>query len=140
MDVARLFSPPFTQFDNAAAPVLFDELVTLTGSKSIDWPLKVECCGAPLLGVNDKTSLELTAKKLADGKQAGADFICVACPYCHMQFDTVQQMMATLPGANHHLPSVLYPQLIGLAMGIDSRSLGIHLNKIDIRSIESFLE
>ena len=120
--------------------MLFDELVTLTGSKSVDWPLKLECCGAPLLGVNDKTSMDLTARKLADGKQSGADFICVACPYCQMQFDTVQQMMVTTRGTNHELPCVLYSQLIGLALGIDSHSLGIRMNKIDIRSIESFLD
>lgn len=125
-----------TRFDNPVAPVLFDELVTLAGCKSIDWPLKLECCGAPLLGVNDETSMDLTEKKLADGRQSGADYLCVACPYCQMQFDSVQQLMASRRGTNHQLPSVLYPQLIGLAMGIDKRALGLSMNMIDISAIE----
>ena len=67
-----------TEFDNPVAPVLFDELVAATGAVSIDWPLKLECCGAPLLGVNDTLSMDLTEKKLTDGIRAGADFLCVS--------------------------------------------------------------
>ena len=126
------------QFDNAVAPVLFDQLVEATGAKSVDWALKLECCGAPLLGVNDELSMDLTEKKLTDGKEAGADYLCVGCPWCQVQFDTVQEMMTSSRPANHHLPSILYPQLLGLAMGIDGEALGIRMNKIDISNIEAF--
>lgn len=127
------------QFDNPVAPVVFDELVAITGGKSIDWPTKLECCGAPLLGINDDLSMDLTARKLADGKQAGADYLCAACPYCQMQFDTVQQMIVSARGADYQLPAILYPQLLGLVMGIDRRALGIEMNKMDISGIETFL-
>ena len=127
------------QFDNPVAPVVFDELVAITGGKSIDWPTKLECCGAPLLGINDDLSMDLTARKLADGKQAGADYLCTACPYCQMQFDTVQQMIVSARGADYQLPAILYPQLLGLVMGIDRRALGIEMNKMDISGIETFL-
>ncbi len=128
------------QFDNAVAPVLFDQLVETTGAKSIDWPLKLECCGAPLLGINDELSMDLTERKLANGKESGADYLCVGCPWCQVQFDTVQEMMTSLRGStNHRLPSILYPQLLGLAMGIDGDTLGIKMNKIDISSLEAFV-
>ena len=126
------------QFDNPAAPVLFDELVSVTGAKSVDWPLKLDCCGAPLMGINDKLSMELTNKKLADGRQAGADYLCAACPWCQLQFDTVQQMIASNNGGNHELPSILYPQLLGLGMGIDEKALGLSLNRIDITGIKAY--
>jgi heterodisulfide reductase subunit B len=127
-----------TQFDNAVAPVLFDQLVETTGAKSINWPLKLECCGAPLLGINDELSMDLTERKLANGKESGADYLCVGCPWCQVQFDNVQEMMTSLRGTNHRLPSILYPQLLGLAMGIDGNTLGIKMNKIDISGIEAF--
>ena len=129
-----------TGFDDPVAPVLFDELVTATGAKSIEWPLKLECCGAPLLGVNDSLSMDLTEKKLNDGKRSGADYLCVACPYCQMQFDRVQQMMTSSRNTDYSLFSVLFPQLLGLAMGIGGEALGIHGHVLDISSIESFLE
>ena len=126
------------EFDDPTAPVLFDQLVEATGAKSIDWSLKLECCGAPLMGINDELSMDLAEKKLRNGKDSGADFICVACPWCQTQFDSVQEMMASLRGKNHHLPSILYPQLLGLAMGIDAEKLGIDMNRIDATGIEAF--
>jgi len=126
------------QFDNPVAPVVFDELVAVTGSKSIDWATRLECCGAPLLGINDELSMDLTARKLADAKAAGAHYLSVACPYCQMQFDTVQQMLISTRNAADRLPAILYPQLLGLAMGIDRRALGIEMNKMDISGIEAY--
>lgn len=126
-------------FDDPTAPVLFDQLVEITGAKSIDWSLKLECCGAPLMGINDELSMDLAEKKLENGKDSGADFICVGCPWCQAQFDSVQEMMTSLRGTNHHLPSILYPQLLGLAMGIDGKRLGINMNRIDVTGIEAFL-
>jgi len=124
------------QFDDPISPVIFDKLVELTGANSIDWSLKLECCGAPVLGINDDLSMNLTEKKLTDGKKAGADYLCTACPWCHLQFDSVQKMMLEQRRLNNHLPAILFPQLLGLAMGIDKQTLGINMNQIDISAIE----
>jgi len=123
------------QFDNPVSPVIFDRPVELTGAKSIDWALKLECCGAPVLGINDDLSMNLTKNKLTDGKRSGADYLCTACPWCHLQFDSVQKMMIEQQRINNHLPAILFPQLLGLAMGIDKQALGINMNQIDISAI-----
>jgi len=127
-----------TQFDDPVAPSLFDKLVEVTGAQSIDYKSKLECCGAPVLGVNDGLSMDITAKKLTNGKKAGADYLCAACPYCQLQFDHVQNMMMSQNG-NEALASIVYPQLLGLCMGIDEDTLGIHMNQLDITEITSFL-
>lgn len=126
------------QFDDPIAPVLFDQLVEVTGAKSVQWSQKLECCGAPLLGANDALSMDLTEKKLANGKEAGANYLCSACPWCQLQFDQVQQMISDRNGTNHQLPSIVFPQLLGLAMGIDSKNLGVSMNRIDISGVEAF--
>jgi heterodisulfide reductase subunit B len=128
-----------TQFDDPINPTLFDELVTLTGAESIYWEKRLDCCGAPLTGVNDDLSMDLTEKKIANAKQSGADFLCDACSYCHIQFDTVQGIIHNMTGNNNLLPAILYPQLLGLSMGIDGKTLGLTENTIDIASIEGFL-
>jgi heterodisulfide reductase subunit B len=124
------------QFDDPVSPSLFDQLVEVTGAESITWPMKLECCGAPLWGIHDELSTDLTLKKLKNGRESGADYVCAACTYCQIQFDTVQQMILSQRGLNHPLPSILYPQLLGLSMGIDSGTLGLKMNKIPISEIE----
>jgi heterodisulfide reductase subunit B len=126
-----------TQFDDPVAPSIFDKLVEVTGAESVDYLRKLECCGAPVMGVNDDLSMNLTEKKLANGKKAGADYLCAACPWCHLQFDTVQKMMISQNGSEP-LASIVYPQLLGLSMGIDEKTLGIDMNQISLANITSF--
>ncbi len=127
------------RFDNPLGPSLFDQLVEATGAESISWPMRLECCGAPLWGINDELSMDLTLKKLNDGKASGAEYLCVACPYCHLQFDKVQKMILSQRNVNHSLPSILYPQLLGLSIGIDRKTLGLEMNEIPISRIEELL-
>lgn len=125
------------QFDHPASPSLFERLVEATGARSVDWVMRLECCGAPLLGVNDDLSKEMTLKKLRDGREGGADCLCTACPYCQIQFDTVQKTLVTHGGFNPPLPSLLYPQLLGLSLGIAPDLLGLSMNQIPIPEIVS---
>jgi heterodisulfide reductase subunit B2 len=127
-----------TQFDDPVNPTLFDEMVEATGAESIDWLNRLECCGAPLLGINDDLSTALTGQKIRSAKEAGADYLCTACPYCHLQFDWAQEKMTVQNGNGKPLPAVLYTQLLGLSMGLDGESLGIDANRIDINGIIRF--
>ena len=127
------------QFDDPVSPTLFDQLIEITGAQSIYWPMRLECCGAPLRGINDELSMDLSKKKIEDGRQMGAEYLCVACPYCHLQFDTVQERMPAEKRMDNRLPSILYPQLLGLCMGIDERILGLEMNRIPLDSIKDFL-
>ncbi len=127
------------RFDDPVTPSIFDQLVEVTGAESIAWPMRLECCGAPLWGINDELSMDLTLKKLNDGKESGAEYLCVACPYCHLQFDTVQKRIIAQRGVNHPLPSILYPQLLGLSLGIDRETLGLKMNQIPSSGIEKLL-
>ncbi len=116
------------EFDDPVSPSIFDDLVQVTGAKSIDWPSKLDCCGAPVLGINDSLSYDLTKTKLLNAKNAGADFICVTCPWCHMQFDKIQNQIPLERDKAHKLPSILYTQLLGLRLGISRETLGIDTN------------
>jgi heterodisulfide reductase subunit B2 len=128
-----------TQFDDPVAPTLFDRLVEVTGATSVDWDRKLECCGSHAMGINDDLSMALTKKKLDNGIKAGAHYLCTACPYCQIQFDSVQKMMASNNGGRGVIAPILYPQLLGLCMGMDDEALGINMNKIDISNIRSYL-
>lgn len=127
------------QFDNPVTPSVFDQLVEVTGATSIFWTSKLNCCGSPLLGMDDDLSMDLTQTKINNARQSGADYLCTACVYCQLQFDQVQKMMISRRNAKHQLASILYTQLLGLSLGIDEEQLGINLNELDISRIVNFL-
>jgi heterodisulfide reductase subunit B2 len=124
-------------FDDPVNPELFDRLVEVTGAKSVYWESRLDCCGAPLFGINDELSMDLTRKKIINATESGADYLCDSCTYCHMQFDSVQRMMVDSGhDGNHALPAVLYTQLLGLSLGIDGETLGLGYNRIGLSNIE----
>jgi heterodisulfide reductase subunit B len=127
------------QFDDPGTPTIFDRLIEMTGAESIPWETQLECCGSPMWGINDDLSMDLTQKKIADARESGADYLCVACPFCQLQFDRVQKMLIARRNVNGRLPSILYTQLLGLSLGIDPEALGINKNELDISGILNFL-
>ena len=128
-----------TEFDDPVSPKIFDELVEATGAFSVEWTRKLDCCGAPLTGINDQLAMDMARKKIDSAREAGAQFICTACPYTQLQFDGVQMRMAAQSNNGEPLAPILYPQLLGLCMGIDEKILGISKSEIDLSDITSFL-
>lgn len=127
------------QFDKAWSPVLLDSLVELTGARSIPWQNKLECCGSPVLGVNQNLSMDITQGKIRDARLAGADFLCVVCPFCQLQFDRVQRIIMARRGGDGAIPSILFTQILGLCLGIDDKALGIAHNELELSGIVNFL-
>ena len=128
-----------TEFDDPVSPKIFDELVEATGAFSVEWARKLDCCGAPLTGINDQLAMDMARNKIDSARQAGAHFICTACPYTQLQLDGVQMRMAAASDNGEPIAPILYPQLLGLCMGIDEKTLGISNNEIDFSGITSFL-
>ena len=120
------------------ATAMFDRLVEVSGAESISWPAQLDCCGSPVWGVNDELSMDLTQKKISDAAAAEADYLCVSCPFCQLQFDRVQNTFLSKRNGNSSLPSIIYTQLLGLSLGIDAERLGIHQNEMDVSGILRF--
>jgi hypothetical protein len=47
-------------------------------------------------------------------------------------------MISSTRGTNHQLPSILYPQLLGLSLGLEGKALGLQLNQLPLAGIEDF--
>ncbi|MDI6796384.1 MAG: CoB--CoM heterodisulfide reductase iron-sulfur subunit B family protein [Desulfatibacillaceae bacterium] len=128
-----------TGFDDPLNPVLCNNLVSCTGASPVEWENRLECCGAPLMGYKDGLSASLMEKKLSGARNSGAKCIVSNCPWCQLQFDSVQARTAANNG-KAAVPSILFPQLLGLAMGIDAQKLGLAANKLDISNLAQMLE
>lgn len=128
-----------TRFGDAAQPLIFEELIGITGARSVDWPDKRVCCSAPIWGVNDQVAMGILTRKVENADQAGADCLCTACVNCQLQFDKVQKMMAADRGLDRPMPSISYIQLLGLSLGIDSGALHLDDHEIPVNGVMSFL-
>jgi heterodisulfide reductase subunit B len=124
-----------TGFDNPLSPTLFERLVEALGAEPVDWPMRLECCGNPLWGKNDAMAAKLARKKLVDAASSGADVLCTACTYCQMQFDSLRDELPryapTDPLIQEAPPSILYAQMLGLALGLEPAELGLEQNATD---------
>jgi heterodisulfide reductase subunit B len=118
------------QFDNPRAPTLFEKLVAATGATAVDWPLRLECCGYPLQDRNVHLAQKLMARKIDDARQAGAQLMATACTYCQMQFEGARRWQGHESG--HHLPAVLYSQILGRALDLPIDELGLSANLMQI--------
>jgi heterodisulfide reductase subunit B len=133
-----------TMFDDSFVPKITEDLLRTTGVTSLEWQGKLECCGAALAGINDELSKKLLAEKISGAQKAGAEYITPVCSYCHLQFDTTQKNMLAEGSTDAKLlPVLLYPQLLGLCLGISEEALGIEQNSTiaakDIERVKSLL-
>lgn len=114
-----------TQFDNPLAPTIFERVVAVTGATCVEWPLRLECCGHPLWQKNNRLSLALMRRKLADAHEAGAQVLITACTYCQIQFDDVRREHPSGNAAHDRLPAIVISQLLGIALGLPDDTLGL---------------
>ena len=58
-------------------------------------------------------------------KAAGADAIATACPLCQLNLDLRQGAIEEAAGEQFDLPVFYFTQLLGLALGVERKSLGL---------------
>lgn len=122
-------------FDDPENPVMLKNLIELTGAKCLDYMDETECCGAPIIGVNDRIPLQLSREKLNHIKEAGAQALITVCPFCHMMFDINQPRIERTFNETFGIPVLHYPQLLGLAMGFSPEELALEKLRVDASKI-----
>jgi heterodisulfide reductase subunit B len=122
-----------TKFDDAEQPESMEELVKLTGAKTVDWNYKIECCGAGHSLSRRDIVLDLSHKIIEDAKQHGAKVMVVACPMCHTNLDMRQRAMKREYPEHKNFPVLYLTELIGLALGMSEKELGIDKHYINFK-------
>jgi heterodisulfide reductase subunit B len=115
--------------DDPENPRKMDNLVEWLGAKSVFYPEKLDCCGAMLLLSHPDAAFTFSGLKLKAVQDWGADALVVSCPSCQMMFDMRQKSAAATTGVKLNLPVLFYTQLLGIAIGIQTEKLGLHLNR-----------
>ncbi len=129
--------PKLLKYDDPEQPTSMDEVVKKLGAEPVDWEFKIECCGGGFTVCNEDAVLELSNKILEDAQENGAQAIIVACQMCQINLDMRQKAIEKKYGVSYNMPIIYLPQLIGLAMGIEPKELGLNLHFVDTSSVVS---
>jgi heterodisulfide reductase subunit B2 len=124
--------PDLLKFDDAEQPVLMDEVCKVLGAKPIEWGFKTECCGAGFSMSRTDLVCELTRRILENAVNNGAEALVVACPMCHSNLDMRQANINKMFGTEFDIPVVYLTELVGLAIGVKPKKLGLRKHFVDV--------
>ena len=114
--------------DDSENPQKMETILKAIGAKPLDYPEKLDCCGALLTANLPESALTKTGQKLQKVQEQGFDAFVDICPWCHRQFDSRQTKAGETVAAKLDVPVLYLTQLLGLSFGIPRDKLGLDLN------------
>lgn len=116
-------------FDDPDNPKTLHQLISATGASPIEYETLDYCCGGKTFPNSQDLTHSLIAKKLDNLQRKEVDCMVTQCQTCYLMYATQQGKVSEKFGKQYNLPVILYPQLLGLAMGADPVvDLGLNLN------------
>jgi succinate dehydrogenase / fumarate reductase cytochrome b subunit len=94
-----------------------------------------KCCGFPIITMNKEASLKQAGRHLGDALDADADCLVTPCPLCHLNLDLQQPLAERIVGRQLDMPVLHLPQLVGLALGLEAKELGMNKHVVRPTSV-----
>ena len=111
--------------EDVERPRLFEDLVAALGAVPVEYPLRLTCCSAALIITNRRAALSMVRNLLECAVKARATVIVTACPLCQVNLECYQKQVNREFGTELNVPVMYFTQLIGLALGISPKRLGL---------------
>jgi len=124
---------PYAEFDDQQHPMAMDDLLRACGAETVDWPAKVRCCGAMLTGTIEEVGQRMSYMILHEAMRRKVDAVATACPLCQFNLECFQKQMSGRYHKQVNVPVAYFTQIMGRALGLDDRTLGLHRLFIPLR-------
>jgi succinate dehydrogenase / fumarate reductase cytochrome b subunit len=112
-------------------------VIEAIGATPVDYAGKHKCCGFPLITMNRTTSLRQAGRHIADAIDADADCMVTPCPLCHLNLDLQQPDAEKYVERDLGLPVLHFPQLVGLALGLEPKELGMTKHVVKTNDVQA---
>ena len=122
-------------FESTENPQSLDKIVESMGGAPVNFPLKNRCCGSSTIIPEENMAVGLISKIITNAAENEAECIITPCPLCQTNLDAYQSRVNSKFGTKFNLPVLFVTQLIGLALGIDSLSLGLNTNIVSPKKV-----
>ena len=116
---------PRNEIDDPECPVTMEALMKACGATPLDFAMKAFCCGGALMGTEEQIGLRLIKNLLHSASRSGIKILVTPCPLCQMNLDAYQDRASKKYKMDIRIPVLYFTQLIGLALGIEPKKLGI---------------
>jgi len=126
-------------FDDPQDPQTLEKILEAVGVTNIQYRRKKDCCGGPVLLSDEKIALSVAREKLQYVKETEADCMNLVCPFCSLMFDANQKGIETQFESEFNIPVLYLPQIIGMAMGLGRKELGLNLNSVSTKELTAKL-
>jgi len=123
-------------FDDPQDPQSLELILEAVGAVNVQYRRKKDCCGGPVLLTDEDLALSIAKEKLVCIKEAGVDCMNLVCPFCDLMFDSNQKSIEARFGDAYNIPVLYLSQIIGLAMGMDRKELGLNVNSVSTKDLE----
>jgi succinate dehydrogenase / fumarate reductase cytochrome b subunit len=110
-------------------------LIETLGGTVVDYAGQYKCCGFPIITMNREASLKQAGRHLGDAIDADADCLVTPCPLCHLNLDLQQPLAEKVVGRELGMPVLHLPQLVGLALGLEPKELGLSKHVVKPTSV-----
>ncbi len=117
--------------ESTSEPHFMDDLLAAAGAENVDFPLKTACCGGAHTLSDSDTSPLLVSNSLQAAEKAGAEVIATECPTCHSGLEMHQIRAEKKFGRKSNVKIVYFTQLLGMALGLSAKKVGMHENVSD---------
>jgi heterodisulfide reductase subunit B len=117
--------------ESTSKPHFMDDLLAAAGAENVDFPLKTACCGGAHTLSDSDTSTKLVLNILQTAEAAGAEVIATECPTCHSGLEMHQIRAEKTLGIKTTVKILYFTQLLGMAMGLKPKKVGVHENISD---------
>jgi succinate dehydrogenase / fumarate reductase, cytochrome b subunit len=111
------------------------QVIEALGGTVIEYAGSHKCCGFPIITMNKEASLKQAGRHLGDAKDADADCLVTPCPLCHLNLDLQQPLAERVVGRDLQMPVLHLPQLVGLALGLSPKELGLQRHVVKPTSV-----
>jgi heterodisulfide reductase subunit B len=123
----------FEGFEDPDNPRTLGELISAAGAHPAPYATLPLCCGGKSFPVSREPAIYLVRKKLDDLIGQKVDGLIVHCQTCYLMYSDQQKAVRERFGGRPPMPVLLYPQLLGLAMGGDPvNDLGLDLHAVPL--------
>ncbi|MFX1447286.1 MAG: CoB--CoM heterodisulfide reductase iron-sulfur subunit B family protein [Promethearchaeota archaeon] len=117
-------------WDDPFDPITIDEIVRALGADSLEYGLKMECCGNPLDKSDKEISLKMIDNKFKSIQDSGANCVTLVCPACFQQFDFNQRELSKDKELDYNFPIFYLSELVALAFGFKPEELGMNFHRV----------